>query len=489
MGRQLTCFLSVLAGFFLPGVVFGLDLPKDLGKETAECVRCHREHTPGVVADWAKSRHAWTRPEAAYEKSPSTRRLSAEKPPEAFKGKVVGCFECHGQNPDSHTDTFDHLGYRVHVVVTPKDCETCHPVEAGEFARSRKAFGYENLAKNPLNSRLADTLAGTPAWAGGRLVTGTATEEAKAQACGGCHGAPVTVTGTGRTRTAMGEVEFAQLANWPNQGVGRLNPDGSRGACSACHSRHAFAIEDARHPETCARCHRGGHSPADEAYQTSAHGALYRAREPEFDWGNVPWVLGQDFTVPTCAACHASQIVNERGAPLARRTHDYGARLWVRLAGAPYSHPSPARGETHNLRNAEGQPWPTGLDGTPVAQGLLAAGEQEDRKDALLTLCAACHGGPLPWGQFEALERVNRETDAGVRAATDGVREGWKRGAATPENLFDEPLERLWVEVWFLDAAALRYAAAMGGAPGSGLGRGLRALEKELGTPAPAAAR
>ncbi len=34
-----------------------------------------------------------------------------------------------------------------------------------------------------------------------------------------------------------GRPQFAS-GTWPNTGIGRLNLDGSRGSCSACHSRH-----------------------------------------------------------------------------------------------------------------------------------------------------------------------------------------------------------------------------------------------------------
>ena len=35
-------------------------------------------------------------------------------------------------------------------------------------------------------------------------------------------------------------------SSWPNTGIGRLNLDGSRGSCSACHSRHDFSPRRAR---------------------------------------------------------------------------------------------------------------------------------------------------------------------------------------------------------------------------------------------------
>ncbi|MFO0794711.1 MAG: hypothetical protein U0586_11700 [Candidatus Brocadiaceae bacterium] len=43
-----------------------------------------------------------------------------------------------------------------------------------------------------------------------------------------------------------GDIDVPDLSGWPNQGVGRINPDGSSGACTSCHPRHSFSIEIAR---------------------------------------------------------------------------------------------------------------------------------------------------------------------------------------------------------------------------------------------------
>ena len=51
--------------------------------------------------------------------------MNATKIPDSLKKTVVGCFECHGQDPDKHKDTFEHFGSKIHVVVTPNDCATC----------------------------------------------------------------------------------------------------------------------------------------------------------------------------------------------------------------------------------------------------------------------------------------------------------------------------------------------------------------------------
>jgi hydroxylamine dehydrogenase len=71
-----------------------------------------------------------------------------------------------------------------------------------------------------------------------------ANDMTRADACYYCHGTRLKLTGTETRDTDVGELEFPVIAGWPNQGVGRINLDGSRGACSACHTRHRFSIED-----------------------------------------------------------------------------------------------------------------------------------------------------------------------------------------------------------------------------------------------------
>ncbi len=70
------------------------------------------------------------------------------------------------------------------------------------------------------------------------------------------------VKGLKSRETSQGEMSFPVLTGWPSQGVGRVNPDGSLGSCSACHSRHGFSIEVARKPYACSKCHKGPDVPA-----------------------------------------------------------------------------------------------------------------------------------------------------------------------------------------------------------------------------------
>ncbi len=108
-------------------ICFALPAAADdkLSPETDECIDCHEEVTPGIVEDWKRSRHSDVMPVDAMDKSRLKRRMSARTVPARFRNVVVGCFECHGQNTEAHTDSFEHFGYEINIVVSPNDCKTC----------------------------------------------------------------------------------------------------------------------------------------------------------------------------------------------------------------------------------------------------------------------------------------------------------------------------------------------------------------------------
>ena len=86
--------------------------------------------------------------------------VSAENIPAPLLDKSVGCAECHLMNPDDHKDSFDHADYRVHPVVTPKDCSVCHSVEKEEYEKNIMSHAYGNLMNNPVYTDLVKSING-----------------------------------------------------------------------------------------------------------------------------------------------------------------------------------------------------------------------------------------------------------------------------------------------------------------------------------------
>ncbi|MFH1738751.1 MAG: multiheme c-type cytochrome, partial [bacterium] len=191
-GKLNLIFLMVIP--FCPGI---LPVWAELSPETQECIACHRFTSSALYTQWSSSRHA---------------------------EQDIGCYECHKAEQED-PDLFMHEGFGISIIVSPLDCAECHETQVEDYAGSLHAAAENILKQNPMANEIGYVLLGEPV---ARL------------SCMDCHG------------TAVQVVEGGKLDpnSWPNTGVGRLNPDGSRGACSACHQRHKFSKAQARRPRT-----------------------------------------------------------------------------------------------------------------------------------------------------------------------------------------------------------------------------------------------
>jgi hypothetical protein len=398
------------------------------------------------------------------------RRVSFEQVPEKLASVVVGCAECHTLNPDKHADTFDHNGFKVHVVVTPADCATCHPVEVDQYGRNTMAHAYGNLKNNAVYHSMADAVNGVQSFRDMETSQGAPDEQTEADSCFFCHGTRVEVKGTDVIDTDFGEMPFPVLSGWPNQGVGRVNPDGSLGSCSSCHARHQFSIEVARKPYTCSQCHKGPDVPAYKVYAVSKHGNIFSSlgKGKKWNFNRVPWTVGKDFTAPTCATCHVSLVVADDGRVVAERTHQMNDRLSWRIFGLIYAHPHPESPDTTIIKNEAGLPLPTELTGEPVGQYLIDAKEQARRRKAMEAVCLSCHSANWVDGHFARFENTIETTNEDTLTATKILLAAWGKGAAKglaqDDSIFNEAIEKKWVEQWLFYANSTRYASAMGGA-------------------------
>ena len=432
---------------------------------TKTCIGCHSNFTPGIVQDWLRSRHAQITPGEALKKSPLERRISAESLSEDLMRHAVGCYECHGLNTAGHDDSFDHMGRTINVIVTPNDCRTCHPQEAEQFSGSKKSYAHKIIMDNPVYASLVSSTTGIKKFENKKIITEEPSGETLHETCLGCHGTKVEAKELVTRSTDIGPIKVPQLTNWPNQGVGRVNPDGSTGACTACHPRHSFSIGIARKPYTCGQCHHEPDVPAWNIYEESKHGNIYFSTYHSWNFQNVPWVLGRDFQTPTCAACHNSLLVSTTGDVIAERTHDFGSRLWVRLFGLIYSVPQPKSGDTTIIKNKEGLPLPVTFTGEPASGYLIDKPEQEKRQQTVMNVCSGCHSTDWTQGHFAKLENTINETNIMTKTATDLLSEAWEQGIEDRSNPFDESIEHMWIRQWLFYSNSIRYASAMTGAP------------------------
>jgi hypothetical protein len=428
---------------------------------------CHEDLHPGIVSGWRSARHSKITPGDASAVKGLARKVSSDKIPRGLLDVVVGCAECHTLRPSAHAGTFEHNGYPVHLVVSPGDCAVCHAVEEAQYSRNIMAHAHGNLEENAVYKDLERHVLGQPVQDAGGLSFQQPAVATQAQGCLYCHGTRLKVTGTETRETDLGEMSFPVIAGWPNQGVGRINLDGSLGACSACHTRHSFSIETARKPYTCKECHVGPDVPVFKVYSASKHGNILHSKEREWDFATVPWKIGEHFEAPTCAACHVSLLVKPDGDLVVKRTHQMNNRIAWRIFGLVYSHAHPKEPDTTAIRNKDGLPLPTAFDGTPASGFLIDAAEQARRRDEMEAICLSCHATSWVRGHFQRYDRSHATTNAATVTATRILQEIWARGlAAGPAaggSPFDEALEQKWADVWLLYANSIRFAAAMAG--------------------------
>jgi len=467
-GRKKEIMGSLALAICLVLVFPALSLSTEMSAATAQCLDCHRGISPGMVSAWKVSRHAVTSPGEALKKPERERRISAAAFPNDVARHSVGCAECHTRNPGKHADTFEHNGFQVHVVVSPEDCSACHPVEAKQYGTNIMSHAYGNLMNNQIYRDMARVINGVPVLTDKRTNTRPPTPETEADSCLSCHGTKVEVKGTKPRETSMGEMEFPVLAGWPNMGVGRLNPDGTKGSCSSCHAWHQFSIEMARKPHTCSQCHKGPDVPAYAVYQVSKHGNIYETMGKRWNFEAVPWTVGKDFTAPTCASCHMSLVVTEAGEVVAERSHRMDDRLAWRIFGPIYAHAHPKSPDTTIIRNRNDQPLPATLNGEPASSYLIDAGEQQQRRQAMQQVCMGCHTWQWVDGHWVRFEETIRTTNEMTLAATSLIMQIWDKKLATGPShggsAFDEPIEKQWTEQWLFFANSTRFSSAMEGA-------------------------
>jgi len=355
--------LFSFVGFFM----YGTSMDSD-----EKCISCHKEKTPGLFSQWSGSKHA---------------------------ENDVTCTDCHGADKND-PDAFDDNGVFVATLVTPKDCGQCHEEEAEEVSNSYHASAGEILDSN--DAYLAHVAGGSPA-----AITG----------CESCHGAVVKIDPNSPNKLAA--------ETWPNSGIGRINPDGSKGTCSACHTRHTFSKAQARQPEVCSKCHLGPDHPQKEVYEESKHGNVYATNIDKMGLDSDKWVVGKDYSAaPTCATCHISATQKQAS------THDVGQRIsWT-------------------LR--------------PIVS--VKKDDWEKKRESMLDVCGACHGGSFAKGhyyQFDAL--VNLYNEKFAKPSNEIITMIRNKRLFENPASFSNKIEWTFWELWHHEGRRARHGASMMG--------------------------
>lgn len=366
---------------------------KELSKESRDCIACHKVESASIYAQWGSSKH--------------------------FRGNI-GCFECHAAN-ENDPDAVRHHDQWISVIVSPKDCARCHEQEVAEFAGSHHAKGARILGS--LDNVLAEVVEGNRGFKTASFPHGVSA--AAVNGCWQCHGTEVKILPDRKL----------DPATWPNTGIGRLNPDGSEGSCTACHGRHEFSAAQARTPDTCGKCHMGPDHPQIEIFNESKHGIAYYANVGRMNLDNEKWIVGEDYTAaPTCATCHMSATKTQRV------THDVGMRIsWNNR---------PEISIRPELADAK-----MGLPGKDVPWTA--------RRANMYDVCTSCHNKNFVdafYAQYDGLIDLYHEKFAKPGLALYGAA---KPLLAGPQ--FSSKLDFVWYEIWHHEGRRARHGVSMMG--------------------------
>ena len=391
------CLLAAAAG---ADAVIKMNIPKELSKTSQECVGCHKETSVNIYQEWGRSKH--------------------------FRANV-GCYECH-EAQKGDPDAIEHEGVFVSIIVSPKDCSRCHEKEVDEFINSHHSKAGRIMGS--LDNTLAEVVEGNRGMKTEGFPDGVSA--AAVNGCWQCHGSIVKVNKDGTL----------DPATWPNTGMGRVNPDGTEGSCTACHQRHAFSVEQVRNPENCGKCHQGPDHPQAEIYALSKHGINFTANKDRMNLDSEKWVVGEDyFAAPTCATCHMS------ATPDMPVTHNVGLRI-------KWNNRPPRIKQAHETDKK----W--GLDSANVTGDM--------RKANMVKVCVNCHSESYVeafYMQYEAQLQLYDQ-----KWAEPGEKL-YKKASAVLKAVkgneyanFAQKIDYTWFELWHHEGRIVRHAASMQGA-------------------------
>jgi hydroxylamine dehydrogenase len=341
-----------------------------LVRASGKCAECHSHLQYSIVHEYELSVHA---------------------------KKNVNCLECH--QPAAGQSKQDHHGFVITTKVTAANCRSCHEPVYQQFLRSRHA---------------------APAWA---AVVGDSPFTAEQVAFseqfhpGGCKRPPnalAQLEGKAATKSGCNSCHS----------IGKPNPDGTIGTCTACHTRHTSSVAIARLPSTCGQCHMGPDHSQIEIYTESKHGVMFEAQRHLLNLAVEPRKLTtRDMFVPTCATCHMSGL---NGLAV---THDPSDRLsYTLFAEVTEKRPNFARAQA-----------------------------------AMKDVCRNCHTEPIIAKVYSEAEEIVRSTNEKV-ASAKAIVDGLRKDGLLDNKPFTQPIDFAYFDLWHYDGRTAKHGAFMGGA-------------------------
>ncbi len=308
------------------------ELPKGV-LDPKTCAECHRTLQPTIVQQFEAS--AMGRP-------------GVQNPRVTFPTKQIDCAGCHGTNHD------DIMATKGRVAETT--CGACHP----EIYKEHVLDAGHSYGPGPGGLGINwERNIGVPHYK-------QMPRKVMEMGCDPCH-----------AQAGATDAKYWSDAEKKYVDTSSLQV---RNGCIACHTRHAFNLEEARKPEACYTCHMGPDHPNYEAYMSSKHGSIYAARGKDWDW-TVP--LGQArWDTPTCAYCHMLYV----GGDGTRRSSHNMTRKIV---------------------------WGMGVQAaTGELKDITVTPENEAKRLEMIKVCITCHSEDKARGYLESADAHKLAGDA-----------------------------------------------------------------------------
>ena len=411
-----------------------------------KCVMCHLKENKSLVLQWENSPHA------------------------AAGVDQIGCYTCHAAEKGDELG-YLHEGAFIKAILSPTDCQHCHESQTRQMGVSRHATAGDIMAS--LDNMLAEVVCGMPSNKAG-LSSG----------CWQCHGSVVVLKRDKDGKVLRSETGAPLMDHntWPNTGIGRINPDGTRGSCIACHSKHSFRASVARQPENCGKCHLGPDHPQKEIYEESKHGIAFFTAQVG-DGRNAmnilkegQWVLGQDYyTAPTCATCHMGAFEKINGS-IAPGSHNVGDRISWNLRAPESSKLNRVIFTDGSITDMPGEMTPRAgqrsqyrtyvRKGDLLKRRIIETSIKEvttwkQRRANMQEVCKSCHGVNQIEGfyrQFDDLIHLYNDkfAEPGVKIVNMLKKDGiWENTG------FQHRIGFTWFEIWHHQGRRARMAVAM----------------------------
>jgi len=422
--KKILALAALIAGLGLSTTLIAPASTSSSGQADA-CIACHTNVTPGIVEGFKLSKHSQV---------------------------GVSCETCH-MAMEGDPSAFEHNGFTITAVVSPKYCARCHAEEVEQNARSKHAYAafngplkpYYKKAKemglDPLAQETAKQL--NPYEIAARTLSALYPDSGILKKIGllddpGYNHENATMTGCMECHGTFVIADGANLSGWPNNGIGRVNPDGSLGSCAACHTRHTFSKAEARKPYTCGQCHLGPDHPQMEIYLESKHGNIFEAQGENWNWEAEEWGP-DDITAPTCATCHMSGF---GGA--VETTHDVGERLKWEIQAKDVMYQS----RESNL----------------AEYGFVPDEElARENRERMLKVCTQCHASKWAEGYLAAYEWTLQDYQAVWDYTKALLQQAYDEGLISRDNPIDEQPEIKAYLIWHHDGRRWRMGASMMG--------------------------